>query len=223
MPIEKCKCGKTRNVNVGDCIRDGKYSWYMSSHCEYCGETFEMDGYDIFDIPYDIEQEIIKRDGEWGIIAKGSVAKINFSLKKILNNEYHIENVHKGNVIYTGTQEQVKWVKDRLIGKGISEKELEIKLLTPMNCDCNERIGTKINSWKQFEELKEFFEGQIKKGLFIDIPVKKPYYIGYSADGKAMKWYADKWYKCLACGVLWEFKYPDFPAQGSVRKLNADE
>ncbi|MDE5597820.1 MAG: hypothetical protein K2J04_08305 [Lachnospiraceae bacterium] len=128
MPIEKCKCGKNRIINVGDCIRDGKYSWYMSSHCEYCGETFEMDGYGIFDIPYDVEREIIKRDGEWSIIAKGSVAKINFTLKKILNNKYYIENVHKGNVIYTGTQEQVKWVKDRLIEKGISEKELEIKL-----------------------------------------------------------------------------------------------
>ena len=42
-------------------------------------------------------------------------------------------------------------------------------------------------------------------------------------DGKAMKWYADKWYKCLKCGVLWEFVYPDFPAQGSVRKLNLND
>lgn len=30
-------------------------------------------------------------------------------------------------------------------------------------CDCNERMGVKINSWQQFEELKNFFEEQVKK------------------------------------------------------------
>lgn len=90
-------------------------------------------------------------------------------------------------------------------------------------CDCDERIGININSLKQFEELKDFFEEQVEKGLFVEMPVKKPYYIGYSVDGKATKWYADKWYKCLECGILWEFVYPEFPAQGSVRKLNIDD
>lgn len=89
-------------------------------------------------------------------------------------------------------------------------------------CDCNERIGIKINSWKQFEELKDFFKEQVEKGYFVEIPVEKPYYIGYSANGNEMKWYADKWYKCLECDVLWEFIYPDFPAQGSIRKLNVN-
>jgi len=70
---------------------------------------------------------------------------------------------------------------------------------------------------------ERFFEEQVKKGVFIEIPVERPYYIGYAANGKAFKWYADKWYKCLACGVLWEFKYPDFPAVGAVRKLNAED
>lgn len=32
-----------------------------------------------------------------------------------------------------------------------------------ISCDCDERIGIKIDSWKQFEELKEFFEEQVKK------------------------------------------------------------
>lgn len=90
-------------------------------------------------------------------------------------------------------------------------------------CDCDERIGIKINSWKQFEELKDFFDEQVKKGLFIEVPVDRPYYVGRSANGKAMKWYADKWYKCLGCNVLWEFVYPDFPAQGFVRKLSAED
>ena len=34
-----------------------------------------------------------------------------------------------------------------------------------------------------------------------------------------MKWYADKWYKCNVCGTLWEFRYPDFPTRGFVRKF----
>ena len=87
-------------------------------------------------------------------------------------------------------------------------------------CDCDERIGIKINSWKQFQELKIFFENQEKNGIFIEVPVKNPYYIGYDKKGKATEWYADKWYKCLECGVLWEFKYPDFPAQGFVKKFD---
>lgn len=38
--------------------------------------------------------------------------------------------------------------------------------------------------------------------------------------GNAVKWYADKWYKCKDCGALWEFDYPDFPASGFVRKFD---
>lgn len=90
-------------------------------------------------------------------------------------------------------------------------------------CDCDERIGVKINSWRQFEELKTFFEKQVEKRVFLEIPVEKPYYIGYGVSEKAMNWYADKWYKCLKCGALWEFVYPDFPAQGFVRKLSAKD
>ena len=64
-----------------------------------------------------------------------------------------------------------------------------IGVVSMKRCDCNERIGVKINSWKQFEELKAFFEQQAEKGVFLEIPVKKPYYIGHSADGKEMKFY----------------------------------
>ena len=77
-----------------------------------------MDGQGILDIPYDIKQEIINRDGEWSIVAKTSVAKINFLLKKKLYNEYNVKNFHEANVAYSGTQNQVNWVKDKLIAKG---------------------------------------------------------------------------------------------------------
>lgn len=92
-----------------------------------------------------------------------------------------------------------------------------------MICDCDERIGIEINSWKQFEDLKKFFESQVKKGIFVEIEVKKPLYVGHTFYGKKIKWYADKWYQCVVCGTIWEFEYPDFPATGSVRKLNPED
>lgn len=88
-----------------------------------------------------------------------------------------------------------------------------------MKCDCAERIGIRINSYNFFIELKEFFEGQAQKGIFEDVPVEEPYYIGYSEDSDPLYWYADKWYRCNACRTLWEFRYPDFPAVGRVRKF----
>lgn len=86
-------------------------------------------------------------------------------------------------------------------------------------CDCKERVGITINSYKFFEELKDFFETQVDNEVFLDIPVTIPYYIGHSAINGEIKWYANKWYKCNICGTLWEFKYPNFPANGFVRKF----
>lgn len=88
-----------------------------------------------------------------------------------------------------------------------------------MTCDCAERVGIEINSYKLFEELQEFFEGQVERGIFSDVPVTTPYYIGYNVFGDSTEWYADKWYICNVCGTLWEFNYPDFPAAGLVRKF----
>lgn len=88
-----------------------------------------------------------------------------------------------------------------------------------IKCDCDERYGIKIDSYQLFEDLKEFFEGQVDKGIFKEIPVTTPYYISIDSFGDILEWYADKLYKCNSCGVLWEFKYPDFPAVGEVRKF----
>lgn len=88
-----------------------------------------------------------------------------------------------------------------------------------MKCDCDERMGTVIESYKMFEELKAFFEQQVKKGIFDEISVEKPFYIGVGSFGDILKWYADKWYICNICGTLWEFRYPDFPTIGRIRKF----
>ena len=91
-------------------------------------------------------------------------------------------------------------------------------------CDCDERMGIEINSYCLFQELKKFFEEQVKKEIFLDIPVKLPYFCGYNLKPEEVrdeyKWYANKWYKCKHCGTLWEFTYPDFPAKGFVRKFS---
>lgn len=88
-----------------------------------------------------------------------------------------------------------------------------------IQCDCAERIGIEINSYDSFIELQKFFENQVVKGAFSVIPVENPYYIGFNSTGKALKWYANAWYKCKVCGTLWEIRYPDFPASGFVRKF----
>lgn len=80
-------------------------------------------------------------------------------------------------------------------------------------CECNERIGSEINSYQLYEEIKIFFKEQVIKGIYAELFVEKPYYIGF-------EWMADKWYKCKVCGCLWEVKYPDFPAKGFVRKFS---
>lgn len=87
-----------------------------------------------------------------------------------------------------------------------------------IDCDCKERIGVEIDSYKIYEQLQQFFEEQVRRGIFVEIPVGTPYYIG-TDDFGSTKWYADKWYRCRACGTLWEVVYPDFPAKGFIRKF----
>ena len=91
-------------------------------------------------------------------------------------------------------------------------------------CDCDDRVGIEINSYQLFQELKEFFDEQVHKEIFLDIPVKLPYFCGYNLKPEEVrdeyKWYANKWYKCKHCGTLWEFTYPNFPAKGFVRKFS---
>ncbi len=87
----------------------------------------------------------------------------------------------------------------------------------PVTCDCGERVGTIISSWKQFNELKDFFSARVGSGVFADIPVEQPYWVR-----RPVIHYAEKWYRCGGCGTLWELHYPDFPATGLVRKFEKD-
>lgn len=91
-------------------------------------------------------------------------------------------------------------------------------MVRKLECECAERYEAKIDSWKLFQEIKEFFEGQVALAVYEDVPVEKPSYVFISKTEKT-EWYADKWYRCKNCGCLWEFTYPDFPGIGSVRKF----
>ena len=52
--------------------------------------------------------------------------------------------------------------------------------VTNNTCECSERVGTSINSYHLFLEIKEFFEKNVALGIYADIPVEKPHYIGSS-------------------------------------------
>lgn len=87
-----------------------------------------------------------------------------------------------------------------------------------VECDCEERTKIIIDSLKLFQELLTFFDGQVQNKLFIEEVPNQPYYI-WKVDNKEKAWYATKWCRCKACGCFWELNYPDFPANGFVRKF----
>lgn len=91
-----------------------------------------------------------------------------------------------------------------------------------LECECAERFETKVNSYALFEELKDFFEEEVDKGIFEDVPILKPIQLFDDHGNVVTQWYPEKWYKCKVCGQIWAFEYPDFPAQGNVYKLDAN-
>ncbi len=122
----KCTCGNMIHVNAGDSIRDDTYIWYMSYHCDKCGESIEADGYDIDSIPDDVKTAIVKREGEWGLKSLAGKVKIKFLINKVLqckNTDFSEE------IFFVGTQNQVKWVKSRLIKKGMVENDFVMEKL----------------------------------------------------------------------------------------------
>ena len=77
-------------------------------------------------------------------------------------------------------------------------------------CLCEGTTDEKINTQKRFEEIKALFEEHEE---YVQISPLKPY---YSYEDK--NYYSNKWYRCSVCGCVFEFNYPDFPAQGFLKK-----
>lgn len=125
----KCKCGDNLSYTVGDTVQSGIYRWYVSSHCCSCGYAVEVDGTGIEDVPPDVQQAIIEKNGEWELLAKSQLSKIKYLMVKLYENnniDFIAENTLR---VYRGTKSQVLWIKKQLIEKGISELAFEIQVL----------------------------------------------------------------------------------------------
>ena len=73
-----------------------------------------------------------KREGRWGLYSSSSGLKIKYLLKKMLKN--NDSSVLSKDIFYCGTQNQVKWVKNKLVEKGINEDSIIIKNIKDKIC-----------------------------------------------------------------------------------------
>lgn len=125
--MNKCICGREFcEIDVGDGIREGVYRWYFSCRCDVCKNNLEVDGVGIEDVPAYVQSRMIVNEGEWGIYSSTNRVKIKYLVNKILKS--NSKECNDG-FVYSGTQNQIRWIKDKLIEKGIDEKDLLIKEL----------------------------------------------------------------------------------------------
>ncbi len=125
--MDKCECGAPIRMNVGECIHDGIFRWHVAIHCDNCGKDIEMDGNSIESIPKDVQLLIINEGGLWELKSTNNKVKIKYLLKKLLEGYGNLDL--SGDVLYCGTKNQVEWVKNKLMEKGIVENNIEIKKL----------------------------------------------------------------------------------------------
>jgi len=128
--VNKCMCGGVFHIDMGDSIWNDTYRWYVSYHCDKCGKNTEIDGYGIDSIPDNIKILIIRKEGEWGLRSTASKAKIKYLMGK------SFQFKHKDffeDIFFVGTQNQVRFVKNILIEKGIVEDDLIIEKLCRYN------------------------------------------------------------------------------------------
>lgn len=122
--MNKCICGSEFNMSVGDSILGDVYRWYASCHCNKCGRNIEMDGNGIDSIPDDIKALIIEERGNWGLRTSANILKIRYLLTKLVEN--YNDLVFREDFVYCGTENQIRWIKNRLVEKGITEIDLEV-------------------------------------------------------------------------------------------------
>lgn len=87
-----------------------------------------------------------------------------------------------------------------------------------LNCDCKNIGDLSINNQSDFQRGINFFHHECIESKFQELIPQQPYYT-WRQGSATKKWFATKWYKCMICGCLWEFQYPDFPAKGFIRKF----
>ena len=127
----KCHCGKIIEATVGDCIYNDNFRWYQTYHCENCGNAAEIDG--IGNMPPEIKQAIIKQEGESVLVsteAKNRV-KIIYLLKKMPCGDsdlFEMFKEEKTDEIFSGTKNEMTFMRNYLITKGIKESMVELCL-----------------------------------------------------------------------------------------------
>lgn len=121
--MQRCLCGGDFAIDVGDSLQKDVFRWYASFHCNKCGNSIEMDGSGIDSIPVDIKEQIIQKEGVFGLRILDNKAKANYLMKKILVD--HDVSAINGDYIYCGTHNQVWWVKGQLIARGMSRENIE--------------------------------------------------------------------------------------------------
>lgn len=92
-------------------------------------------------------------------------------------------------------------------------------MVRKLDCDCAERVGIEIDSFKQFELFKSFFQTQVANGIFQDVSDYSKIWHEHGGSQKELYSTTTKQYKCMACDCSWELQYPEFPASGVVRKF----
>ena len=56
--MNKCTCGSSMCINIGESIQGGIFRWYVSYHCNNCGKNIEMDGSGVESIPKDMRSRV---------------------------------------------------------------------------------------------------------------------------------------------------------------------
>ena len=87
-------------------------------------------------------------------------------------------------------------------------------------CDC-ENINThSINSYNEFVHIKKYFEQMVGKKMYTELKDEKPLCLYDNLGNTVVQWHPDKYYICNICGQKWALEYPDFPAVGSLYKID---
>jgi len=118
-------CEKNFYTDVGDTIQNDMFRWYASYQYSGCEKNVEIDGYGIDTIPDDIKMLIMEKEGKWELSSSVNKVKMKYLLNKILKN--YDNSTFPNNVFYYGTLNQVTWIKNKLVEKGITKNEVEIK------------------------------------------------------------------------------------------------
>ena len=87
-------------------------------------------------------------------------------------------------------------------------------------CKCNELETKRINSYEEFETIRAYFNTKVLNGIYEETSEFHELKLYADLGNVTVRWNADKSYRCKYCGQHWALEYPNFPAVGSIYKIN---